>query len=215
MINVKSRISYRTALAAAALALLVADPAFAHHMMGGKLPQTFGQGLLSGLAHPIIGLDHLAAIIGAGMIAALIGRGFAPVLAFTTAMIAGVMLHVARADIPAAELLVGLSTALIGVVIVFRAGFAVLPVAILFALTGILHGYALGESIVGAESTPLGAYLAGLLVIQSLIAAGAFVVTKIVAVKGRSLGPVALRVAGAAIALVGGAAAAMAAGVIG
>ncbi len=210
-----TRFPTRIAFAVAVVALFTADPASAHHMMGGKLPQTLAQGLLSGLAHPVIGLDHFAAIIGAGIVAALIGRGFAPVLAFTTAMIAGVMLHVGRADIPAAELLVGLSTAAIGLLILLRAGFGVLPVAILFALTGIVHGYALGESIVGAESAPLGAYLAGLLVIQSVIAAGAFLTTRMIAARGVSFSLFALRIAGAAIALVGGAAAAMAAGLAG
>ncbi|WP_315768028.1 MULTISPECIES: HupE/UreJ family protein [unclassified Bradyrhizobium] len=209
-----TRFPTRIAFAVAVVALF-ADPASAHHMMGGKLPQTLAQGLLSGLAHPVIGLDHFAAIVGAGIVAALIGRGFAPVLAFTTAMIAGVMLHVGRADIPAAELLVGLSTAAIGLLILLRAGFGVLPVAILFALTGIVHGYALGESIVGAESAPLGAYLAGLLVIQSVIAAGALLATRMIAARGVSFSLFALRIAGAAIALVGGAAAAMAAGLAG
>ena len=42
----------------------------------------------------------------------------------------------------------------------------------LFALAGLLHGYALGESIVGAEPAPLAAYLIGLAVIQSGIALG-------------------------------------------
>ncbi|WP_316234824.1 HupE/UreJ family protein [Bradyrhizobium sp. SZCCHNR1004] len=209
-----TRFPTRIAFAVAVVALF-ADPASAHHMMGGKLPQTLAQGLLSGLAHPVIGLDHFAAIVGAGIVAALIGRGFAPVLAFTTAMIAGVMLHVGRADIPAAELLVGLSTAAIGLLILLRAGFGVLPVAILFALTGIVHGYALGESIVGAESAPLGAYLAGLPVIQSVIAAGALLATRMIAARGVSFSLFALRIAGAAIALVGGAAAAMAAGLAG
>ena len=209
------KIVHQTTLAIAFAAVLAADPAFAHHMMGGRLPQTFAQGLLSGLGHPIIGLDHLAAITGAGIIAAVIGRGFAPVLAFTTAMIIGVMLHLARANIPAAELLVGLSTAAIGLLVVIRSGVGALPVAVLFALTGLIHGYALGESIVGAENTPLAAYLGGLLVIQTLIAAGAFVGTRFVAAQGRSIAPVALRIAGAIIVLVGGAAAAMAAGVIG
>ena len=206
----------RTAsFALASLVLLAAEPAFAHHMMDGKLPQTFAQGLLSGLGHPVIGLDHLAAIVGAGIVAALLGRGFAPVLAFTTAMIAGVGLHLAKANIPAAELLVGLSTAVVGLLVVMRGQFGVLPVAALFALTGRVHGYALGESIVGAENTPLGAYFAGLLVIQTLIAVGAFLGTKALSAKADTLAPVALRIAGAAIVLVGGVAAATAAGVIG
>ena len=71
-------------------AMAVAAPAWAHHVMGGELPQTFLQGLLSGLAHPVIGLDHLAAIVGVGILAALAGRGVGPVLAFSAAMIAGV-----------------------------------------------------------------------------------------------------------------------------
>jgi len=37
-----------------------------------------------------------------------------------------------------------------------------------------LHGYALAEAIVGAESTPLLAYFAGLAVIQSAIALAAW-----------------------------------------
>ena len=35
-----------------------------------------------------------------------------------------------------------------------------------------MHGYALGESIVGAESTPLAAYLAGLVAIQLALTTG-------------------------------------------
>ncbi len=95
-------------------AMAVAAPAWAHHVMGGELPQTFLQGLLSGLAHPVIGLDHLAAIVGVGILAALAGRGVGPVLAFSAAMIAGVAIHLGKVDIPASELLVGLSTIAIG-----------------------------------------------------------------------------------------------------
>jgi len=40
-------------------------------------------------------------------------------------------------------------------------------------LVGLIHGYALGESIYGAERTPLYAYLLGLAVIQSTIALAA------------------------------------------
>src|SRR5258708_9875864 len=46
----------------ASIALLI-DPALAHHVMGGQVPVTFRDGLLSGLAHPIIGIDHFAAVV--------------------------------------------------------------------------------------------------------------------------------------------------------
>ena len=48
----------------------VSAPAFAHHVMGGLMPATFGEGILSGLGHPVIGLDHLAAVIAVGCLAA-------------------------------------------------------------------------------------------------------------------------------------------------
>ena len=45
---------------------VTADVAVAHHVMDRNLPVTFMQGLLSGLGHPVIGLDHLAALIAVG-----------------------------------------------------------------------------------------------------------------------------------------------------
>ena len=49
---------------------------------------------------------------------------------------------------------------------------------VLFAMVGAVHGYALGESIYGAEPTPLYAYLLGLAVIQSAIALAAATVAR-------------------------------------
>ena len=49
----------RVAVAAPGLFLIVND-ASAHHVMGGKTPATFAEGVLSGLGHPIIGPDHRA-----------------------------------------------------------------------------------------------------------------------------------------------------------
>src|SRR5258706_12280036 len=53
----------------ASIALLI-DPALAHHVMGGQVPVTFRDGLLSGLAHPIIGIDHFAAVVAVARLAA-------------------------------------------------------------------------------------------------------------------------------------------------
>lgn len=47
------------ALIALVSAFALARPALAHHAMGNTTPNTFAEGLVSGLAHPIIGLDHL------------------------------------------------------------------------------------------------------------------------------------------------------------
>jgi urease accessory protein len=44
----------------------------------------------------------------------------------------------------------------------------------LFAVSGVMHGYAYGEAIVGAETTPLLAYLSGFTVMQFVIALGGY-----------------------------------------
>jgi urease accessory protein len=180
-------------------------PAWAHHVMDGNLPLTFVQGFLSGLGHPVLGLDHLGAIIGVGILAALAGRGVGPIFAFSAAVIAGVGLHLAKASIPASELLVGLSTFVLGGLVVLRASMRPAIAMALFAIAGLIHGYALGESIVGAEPAPLVAYLAGLLVIQTVVSLACYA-----AVLNLARWPV--RIIGVLVALTGGVTAAFAAG---
>ena len=53
--------------------LATAGTASAHHLMGGKTPSTFADGILSGIGHPIIGPDHLAFLVALG-IAVGVGR---------------------------------------------------------------------------------------------------------------------------------------------
>jgi urease accessory protein len=186
------------------------QPAWAHHVMDGKLPQTFLQGLLSGFGHPVIGVDHLAAIVGVGILAALAGRSAAVVLAFSVAILAGVGLHLAKVDLPASELFVGLTTLLIGALVIARQSMGAGLALLLFAIAGLVHGYALGESIVGAESSPLMAYLLGLLVMQTAIGVVVYAAVRSLARwPARTAG---LTVAGVLVALAGGIATAAAAG---
>ena len=188
------------AFAAFAAALMPAMPAFAHHVMDGKLPVTFPQGLLSGLGHPIIGLDHFAAVLAVGGVAALHRKGAALAIGFVVAMMIGVAVHVRGASVPGAEILVALTVIVLGVALVRRRQMPSGAVLALFSLAGLIHGYALGESIFGAEPAPLAAYLIGLAAIQGAIALGAMSLARTFA--GR-LEPVTLRLAGAGIAGVG------------
>jgi urease accessory protein len=168
------------------------------------------QGLLSGFGHPVIGIDHFAAIVGIGILAALAGRSAAAVLAFSVAVIAGVGLHLAEVGLPASELLVGLTTLLIGALVILRRSMSAGSTMLLFAVAGLVHGYALGESIVGAEASPLMAYLLGLLVIQSAIGVSVYA-----AVRALGFWPArvtGLTVVGVLVALAGGIATATAAG---
>ena len=187
---------------AAFLALaLLAEPALAHHVMGGRMPANFGEGLLSGLGHPIIGLDHFAAVVAVGCLAAAHRAAPALAIGFVLAMMAGVALHLLGAAVPAGEILVALSVIVLGATMLQRRQMPVGAALMLFAITGLLHGYALGESIYGAEPTPLYAYLLGLAVIQSAVALAAMGVAQAIAKKSADLSP--LRLIGAGIAGIG------------
>jgi urease accessory protein len=177
-------------------------PAAAHHVMGGKLPQTFIEGLLSGLGHPIIGPDHLVAVIAVGCLAALHRRGVLLAVGYVLAMVIGVVLHVRGTTVPAAEAMVALSLLLLGALMIWRQPMSTGVVTALFLVTGLVHGYALGESIVGAEPAPLASYFAGLAVIQSLIVLVAFRLARMVIAPGTQMPPL-LRAAGAAVAIFG------------
>ena len=197
-------------LGALGVAMIVAEPAWAHHPMGGTLPQTFLQGLLSGFGHPVIGVDHLAAIVGVGILAAIAGRSAAVVLAFSVAVIAGVGLHLTQVDLPASELFVGLTTLLIGGLVIARQSMGAGLALLLFAVAGLVHGYALGESIVGAEASPLVAYLLGLLIMQTAIGVSVYAAVRSLARwPARTAG---LTVAGVLVAIASGIATAAAAG---
>ncbi len=63
----------------------------------------------------------------------------------------------------------------------------------------IFHGYAYGESIYGAEPTPLAAYLAGLVTVQTALVLGVALASRTV----WKLSGIAPRLAGAAICGVG------------
>ncbi|MFN4087876.1 MAG: HupE/UreJ family protein [Alphaproteobacteria bacterium] len=162
-----------------ALPILAAAPAAqAHHAMDGTLPGGFWEGFVSGLAHPVIGIDHLAFVVAAGVVGALVAGGGAwrvglPIL-FVLASIVGVGLHLTELNLPLAEAAVAASVLLAGVLLArgtARPGAGAW--AAILGLGGIFHGYAYGEAIVGAEPTALWAYLAGLAVIQSAIALAA------------------------------------------
>jgi len=162
-------------VAATALALLPRI-AWAHHFMGGGLPQTFTQGLLSGLGHPVIGVDHAAFIVAAGFFLATVEGGMWGVLALIVGALLGAALHLAGAGLPGAEIGVALSVILIGSLVMARRRVGLMWLAGGLALAGALHGYAYAESIFGAEAAPLTAYLIGFSLVQLGIAAAAWLV---------------------------------------
>jgi urease accessory protein len=163
----------KTTTALAALAILpFPPPALAHHVMGGDLPATAWQGLLSGFGHPIIGWDHLGFILGVGSIAYLMGsRVLLPIL-FVAGTVLGCLMHLGGYDLPAPELAIALTVAIAAGIVATRARAPAGLLAAMLVAAGLFHGYAYGESIVGAEASPFAAYIVGFGAIQSCIAVG-------------------------------------------
>lgn len=146
--------------------------ALAHHPMGGEMPGTFWQGFASGVGHPVIGFDHLAFIIGMAMLALLTKAPRIMPVAFVAACVIGTLIHLQAVTLPAAELVIAASVLLVGVLGLAGVRLPVVAAAALFAVAGVFHGYAYGEAVVGAETTPILAYLIGFAATQCAIAWG-------------------------------------------
>jgi urease accessory protein len=190
------QVKLRTTAAAALLAFPVL--AWAHQFMGGAVPRSFMEGLISGLGHPVIGLDHLAFVFAAGFLLALIPRGHWGIVALIGGALAGAALHLAGVDLPGAEVGVALSVIVMGGLVIARRGIVFDWVICGVAIAGVLHGHAYAETIFGAEPGPLAAYLIGFSLIQAAIASAAFLLHRHFS-SAASLAPV----LGAAVGLIG------------
>lgn len=165
------------------LAALLALPAtaLAHHPMGGTAPETLLQGLLSGIGHPVIGLDHLAFVLAAGVLAAGARDArmrLALPLLFLGAGVVGTLLHLGGLGLGPVEVLVAASLLAAGGLLLRRESAGAGVLAGLFAAAGLFHGHAFAEAVVGSETGPVLAYLLGLAGTQAAIAYGAMALTR-------------------------------------
>ena len=193
------RLPCRAALSVIPFFLMTAS-ASAHHVMGGKIPTTFAEGFLSGLGHPVIGPDHLAFLLAIGVAVGVGGLNLVLPLLFVVASAIGVTLHVNGVNVPGAEIVVAVSVLFAGFLIARGRALPVSLWAILFAAAGLFHGYAFGESIFGAERSPLHAYLLGLIIVQSVLTVGTALFVRR---KASGVSAIAPRLAGAVIIGVG------------
>jgi len=146
----------------AAALLLSAAPALAHHPMEslGIEPSSIS-GLLSGLAHPLLGPDHLLFLLALALVG--LKRSMRWTLGLLVVGLASSAVGLWLPGLPAAEALVSLSLVLEGLVIAGR-----LPALTLIPAFA-LHGYVLSASVIGWESTPIAFYFFGLLLSQALV----------------------------------------------
>lgn len=188
----------------AAAAALLATPALAHHPMAGAPMETFAQGMLSGVGHPVLGFDHLFFVAAVGIAAAFTGRALTAPLGYVAGMLGGCALVLAGLALPAVELVIALSLVAAGGLLARGRAMSAGSAVALFGALGLFHGWAFGGTITGQEggmgAAVVAGYLIGLALTQWAIAVGA---GWAVARMARSAGAIQPRLAGAAVAGVG------------
>ena len=124
----------------ALIVLLLPSTAYAHSDLAVK-------GFVSGLLHPVLGLDHFLAMLSVGIVSAQMGgkRVLIVPAMFVLAMIAGAVAGVQGHLWPFTEQGIALSVIVLGVAIAtMQPHFSSWPVLVVVAFFGSLHGHAHG-----------------------------------------------------------------------
>lgn len=184
------RLRLRSAQALALLAASWGQAAFAHVEHGEAA------GLLTGLLHPVSGLDHVLAMVAVGLWGAQLGMPAMWVLpvAFPLVMAMGGMLGFFGVPIPGVEVGIAASAIVLGIVIAFELRPPLVIAALLVGCFAIFHGHAHGTELPPGQSALL--YSLGFVIATGgLHALGIGIGT----VHGRPWGRKLLRAAGAAV----------------
>lgn len=178
------------------LAMLAAGPALAHTGEG------ITGGFISGLYHPVFGLDHVVAMVGVGLWGAVLGAPAIWILpiVFPLVMALGAALGIAGVTVPLIEPGIALSGVVLGLLILFFVRLPLVAAAILVGFFAIFHGYAHGTELPNAAN-PL-AYAVGFVISTGILHA---IGIGFGALMGSDIGKWAVRAGGAVIALIGGA----------
>jgi urease accessory protein len=106
-------------------------------------------GFVSGLLHPILGLDHLAAMVAVGILGAIWGAPAIWLLpvSFPMVMACGAVVALSYANFPAVELIVSVSAIVLGAIIISYRKFALWLCLFLVVVFAFFHGYAHGREL--------------------------------------------------------------------
>ena len=133
--------------------MLLFTPASAFaHIQGGE-----AGGFLTGLAHPISGLDHVLAMVAVGLWGAQLGAPAIWVLpvAFPLVMAMGGMLGLMGVPVPGIEYGIAASAILLGAAVTLEVRASLVVTALLVGVFAIFHGHAHGTELPPGQSALL------------------------------------------------------------
>ncbi|SMC47539.1 HupE/UreJ family protein [Rhizobium sp. RU36D] len=179
------------------LLTLIPSMAFAHTAGGAA---GLSGGFASGFMHPVLGWDHVAAMVAVGLWGAFLGQPAVWVLpvAFPVIMAFGGMLGVLGVQIPMVESGIAASSIVLGLLIAFAVR---APLAVSLAVVGafaIFHGHAHGTELPEAAN-PI-AFSIGFVIATGLLHLVGIVIGLLASVP---MGRPAIRAGGALVAAVG------------
>lgn len=136
------------ALAMALVLSLVAPPAWAHAPAGSA------EGFVSGLLHPVSGLDHVLAMVAVGLWGAQLGAPAIWLLpvTFPLTMAVGGFLGLLGVLLPGVEVGIAVSAIVLGAAVAFESKPPLPGVALLVAVFALFHGHAHGTELPAGQS---------------------------------------------------------------
>jgi len=174
---------------------LVASPAFGHDETIG------GAGFVTGMLHPVLGFDHLLAMLCVGVLSVQIGGRAIWYIpgAFVAVMMLGGFLGMNDIAVPAVESGIALSVLVLGAAIMFGNAISRWAALVCVGIFGIFHGHAHGtEMPLIADPLLYGfGFVVGTAIIHLTGVALGFLVRR------RSDGHIKLRYSGAIVSLAG------------
>lgn len=195
--------SFWTALAIAfGLGVLTLAPALGHPIHGTG--QSSSGGLATGFMHPLLGVDHLLAMLALGLWAGQLGRKFLWTLpaVFPALMGVGAAVALAGVGMPAVEPMIAASVLALGLAVALRLSLPAMPVILAAGVFGLFHGHAHGAEL--PAGTGQAGYVIGFLVATLLLHVAGAAIGRMAVRPGRGRGLSHLvQVGGSAVALAG------------
>ncbi|MBD2342871.1 HupE/UreJ family protein [Anabaena subtropica] len=127
-------------------------------------------GLLWGVADPVLHLDSLVNILGIGLISTGMLHGAIITISFVLATILGLSTHLLQFSLPGAEIAIAIFCIAFGAMLVMRYQVNWVVVGILGAIAGLFQGYIASQAINGVEPISLLAYALGMALTQYTVA---------------------------------------------
>jgi urease accessory protein len=145
-----------------ALSLLARTPVLAH-------TGSVSGGFVGGLAHPILGPDHVLAMVAVGLWGVFLGAPaiFILPIVFPLVMALGGVLGIVGVPLPGAEVAIAISAVVLGLMVALAVRLPIWTAAAVVGVFAIFHGYTHGAELpAGANAV---AYCAGFVIATGLL----------------------------------------------